>query len=505
MIDDTALVRRWLLAGLALVIASTLYVQLYSVAGPAAQIPFLIAVALVAWTSGRWPAVVVLGAGLGTALWRVLDGSSPLPDSPSMRAAILLGYVALSGLIILIADSARRNAQESRRAREEYDRAMVAANVGTWHYDYGARTLTYSANIGPMIGRPAGFVHGSLDQWRRDVHPDDQAVLQQSLRDASRGDSYEVRYRLKTGSGGWCWMLVRGRIARDATGSLLHADGVVMDITGARNAEMNLQRSSQELRTILDLIPAGVAIAHNAAGDQITVSPRFARMLGIDESVRNASYTGDQREKLPYVCMRDGAEIPGEQLPMQVAARTGQEVHDVEIDLVFDDKRVAHLLVSAAPLFDADGKVRGAIGVHTDITALKVAQRDLERMDRQKDVFLATLAHELRNPLAPIGYAAAMLRRNTDPAAIAEASRIIERQTAQMRQLLDELLDMSRVTRNVIELRREPVDLESILRHEVQALKAQMDEHEKQVVVRCTSPCGYSATRRGCTRSSATC
>jgi signal transduction histidine kinase/CheY-like chemotaxis protein len=259
-----------------------------------------------------------------------------------------------------------------------------------------------------------------------------------------------------------------------------------MDITGTRKAELDLRRSTEELRTILDLIPAGVAIAHDAAGNQITVSPRFARMLCIDASIRNASYTGEERERLPYVCMRNGREIPGDQLPMQVAARTGREVHDFEIDLVFDDQRVVNLLTSAAPLFDTEGQVRGAIGVHTDITALKTAQRELQRMDEQKDVFLATLAHELRNPLAPIGYAAAMLRRHPDAAAT-EAGRMIERQTAQMRQLLDELLDMSRVTRNVIELRREPVDVAAILRHEVDAVQAQFSDQSRHVELHCDS------------------
>lgn len=488
MIDDNALGQRWLISGLAIVIASALYSLLQPFAGPASQLPFLLAIALVAVVSGRWPAMLVLAAGLSVALWRVAQGSSPLPEAWLMRVAILLGYWALGTLIILIADSARRHAQESHRARVEFDRVMAAVNVGTWHYDYGRRSLTYSANIGPMLGRPAGFVHGSLAEWRQEIHPDDQAALHAALRDASRDSSYETRHRIRTEAGAWRWMLVRGRIARDAAGRMLHADGVVMDITGARNAEIDLQRSSQELRTLLDLIPAGVAIAHDAKGDQITVSPRFARMLGLDESVSNASYTGEQHGKLPYLCMRDGVEVPGEQLPMQVAARSGLEVHDVEFDLLFDDQRVTHLIASAAPLFDGEGGVRGAIGVHTDITALKTAQRELERMDRQKDVFLATLAHELRNPLAPIGYAAAMLRRNADPAAVVEASRIIERQSAQMRQLLDELLDMSRVTRNVIELRREPVDLGGILRNEVEALQAQLDEHHKEVVVHCDSP-----------------
>jgi signal transduction histidine kinase/ActR/RegA family two-component response regulator len=447
-------------------------------------LPFLLGVTLVAVVAGRWPAALVLAIGVGVALWHVADGSSQLPKPVATRTLILLGYAALGTLIIVVADAARRHQQESARARAEFDLAMAAADVGSWHYDYARRSLTYSPNIGPMLGRPRGFVHASLDEWMSEVHPDDRDSLRRALREASHGSSYEVSYRLRTASGEWRWLLVRGRIERNADGKRLQrADGVVMDITGARNAELDLLRSTEELRTILDLIPAGVAIAHDAAGNQITVSPRFARMLHIDGQVHNASYTGEQREQLPYVCMRDGAEIPGDQLPMQVAARSGREVHDFEIDLVFDDGRVMNLLASAAPLFDLAGKVRGAIGVHTDITALKTAQRELERMDRQKDVFLATLAHELRNPLAPIGYAAAALRRQQDPAAVLEAGRIIERQTAQMRQLLDELLDMSRVTRNVIELRREPVDVAAILRHEVEAARSQCRGSGRQVVL----------------------
>jgi signal transduction histidine kinase/ActR/RegA family two-component response regulator len=488
MIEDAANARRWVVAGLAATVACILSSLVHPVAGPASQLPFLIALTLVAVVCGRGPATMILALGLSVAVWRIVEGSSRLPDPPLTRAVILLGYAALGVLIILIADAARRQAQASASARAEFDHAMTAANVGSWHYDYTTRKLTYSANIGPMIGRPAGFVHASLAEWMEEVYPGDREALKRALQQAGRGNNYEVTYRLRTGTGDWCWLMVRGRITRTADGQrMLRADGVVMDITGARKTELNLRRSTEELRTILDLIPAGVAIAHDAAGNQITVSPRFARMLGIDDTVRNASYTGDERERLPYVCMRDGTEIPGDQLPMQVAARTGREVHDFEIDLVFDDQRVVNLLASAAPLFDTDGQVRGAIGVHTDITALKTAQRELQRMDEQKNVFLATLAHELRNPLAPIGYAAAMLRRQPDAAAAIESGRIIERQTAQMRQLLDELLDMSRITRNVIELRREPVDVAAILRHEVDVVKAQFPDQSRHVELHCDS------------------
>jgi signal transduction histidine kinase/CheY-like chemotaxis protein len=370
MIDDEAIARRWLVAVVAVLVALGLHLLLYPTAGPASHMPFFFIIGIVAVVSGRAPAVLALGAGLAVAVWRVIDGSTALPDSGAVRGSVLFAYLVLGVLIIFMGHRARSHAQESKRATK---------------------------------------------------------------------------------------------------------------------AELDLWRSSQELRTLLDLIPAGVAVAHDTTGNNITVSPRFARMLQIGD-VANASATGDQRDQLPYRCMRDGVEIPGAELPMQVAARTGREVHDFEIDLEYGDGRVAHLLASAAPLFDADGKRRGAIGVHTDITALKEAQRELERMDRQKDIFLATLAHELRNPLAPIRYAAMLLRKRTDPSVAEESGRIIERQTAQMGQLLDELLDMSRVTRDVIELRRQPVELGDVVRQEVEAIRPQLTELSHEVQVHCAAP-----------------
>jgi PAS domain S-box-containing protein len=97
------------------------------------------------------------------------------------------------------------------------------------------------------------------------------------------------------------------------------------------------------------------------------------------------------------------------------------------------------------------------------IEELRATEASLREADRHKDEFLATLAHELRNPMAPIRYAAAMVRPGAPPESLERARQMIERQSAQMSRLLDDLLDVSRITRNVIELRRERVDLRRIV------------------------------------------
>lgn len=106
----------------------------------------------------------------------------------------------------------------------------------------------------------------------------------------------------------------------------------------------------------------------------------------------------------------------------------------------------------------------GALNVLADISDRKQAEDALREADRSKDAFLATLSHELRNPLAPIRNAIAILQlQGLPPGEARWALEVIDRQTRQMTHLIDDLLDVSRVTRNRLELRRERVDLAMIV------------------------------------------
>ncbi|WP_374676308.1 ATP-binding protein [Ideonella sp.] len=142
---------------------------------------------------------------------------------------------------------------------------------------------------------------------------------------------------------------------------------------------------------------------------------------------------------------------------------------------VADDTR--HYLTSIEAVTDAAGHVTGLIGASTDVTALRQVQQQLQRELRRKDEFLATLAHELRNPMAPIRYAVALLAPDASDASRQQARQVIERQAAHMARLLDDLLDMSRVTRNAIELRQEGLDLRLLAEQAVEAANGLMAQH----------------------------
>jgi PAS domain S-box-containing protein len=129
---------------------------------------------------------------------------------------------------------------------------------------------------------------------------------------------------------------------------------------------------------------------------------------------------------------------------------------------------VRSAIVTNTPLFDEQGALTAIVGVAVDISQLKTVQRALQDADRRKDEFLATLAHELRNPLAAIRMALGVLARGGhDPGRV---HGIIERQSAQLVRLIDDLLDVSRITRGKVELHRHPVSVAQILEHAVDAI-----------------------------------
>lgn len=122
-------------------------------------------------------------------------------------------------------------------------------------------------------------------------------------------------------------------------------------------------------------------------------------------------------------------------------------------------------LSNALPLRDHAGRITNWFGTHTDITPQLDAQQALQEADVRKDEFIATLAHELRNPLAPVRTAVEILKRNgPSDARLDRACKVIERQVTHMARLIDELLDVARIARGRLALELRPCDLGTVVR-----------------------------------------
>jgi two-component system CheB/CheR fusion protein len=129
-----------------------------------------------------------------------------------------------------------------------------------------------------------------------------------------------------------------------------------------------------------------------------------------------------------------------------------------------------------------DGTPLMMIGVSIDITEHKRLEQALHDADRRKDDFLATLAHELRNPLAPIRNALQLLKTHTPvPKELTRGRDVIDRQVIQMARLLDDLLDVSRISRGTMELRLDAVDLREVIERALETSHPLIDERGHQV------------------------
>ncbi|MGB6487146.1 MAG: PAS domain S-box protein [Steroidobacteraceae bacterium] len=157
-------------------------------------------------------------------------------------------------------------------------------------------------------------------------------------------------------------------------------------------------------------------------------------------------------------------ELHAEAVEILARLRRGERIDHYETERLAKDGRHIEVALTISPIRDGKGVIIGASKIARDITQRRRSERLLREADRQKDEFLATLAHELRNPLAPICAAAELLRHaKTLEPELRAATTILERQARHMRHLVDDLLDMSRITSGRIRLQLEPLELAELV------------------------------------------
>jgi len=217
-------------------------------------------------------------------------------------------------------------------------------------------------------------------------------------------------------------------------------------------------QSEERFRFLVQMVPSMLWIA-KPDGRMIYVNGRMREFYG-------SKLEADSRDWVRLLVHPDDCQRCA---PIWRRSVQDGSSYEAEIRCIRSDNVYRWCITRAVPQKDASGQVLAWFGVTTDVHDLKLAQQQLLAADHKKDEFLAILAHELRNPLAPICNSLYLLRTFCGlPLAAASIVDIIDRQVARIVRLVDDLLEVSRIARGRIELRRQRLDLATILRTAVE-------------------------------------
>jgi len=374
--------------------------------------------------------------------------------------------------------AAHREAEAAlARSRQVLELALRGARMGIWSSDLASNTVWWSRELEELFGLPEGGFGGSQAHFRSLVHDDDRSALATAVDAAVAGHhDYIVEFRFARPDGEIRWMEGRGRAIYDDGGRPVMLHGLGIDITDRKQAESVLVRQAAIFEHQSDAI-----VAIDLAGVIVDFNPASERMLGyrIDEVLGRP---------ISMFHLPDRAE----DIDREARAALGSQ-GEWRSEVVFVRKDGSQGLCESVlkPLADAGGAIYGAVSVNRDITErrriddqLRALNEELSDAGRRKDEFLATLAHELRNPLAPMRSELEILRLAdlADPK-LRRSREMLERQVVHLTHLVDDLLEVSRITEGKLSLRKHRLDLGTALREAAQAVDAMMQAAAHELVL----------------------
>jgi PAS domain S-box-containing protein len=257
----------------------------------------------------------------------------------------------------------------------------------------------------------------------------------------------------------------------DERGLVIGAVNVLIDITDLKRAEEAQRLLAAIVESSEDAIVSktldGIITSWNAGAE---------RLFG---------YAAAEAVGQPVTLIIPAERHEEERLILE-RLRRGERIEHFETVRQARDGRLIDISLTISPIRDAVGRVVGASKVARDIGPQKRAEGASTEANRRKDEFLAVLAHELRSPLAPLQNAVEIVRRSLDrPAVATEFANMMERQIEHMKRLIDDLLDVSRITRGKLVLRRAHIDVAGVVRSALETTGAQIAaaKHELTVVL----------------------
>lgn len=337
---------------------------------------------------------------------------------------------------------------EADRALEDAERRLQAAldggQIATFVVDVATMSVSSDRKLAAFFNLAERPEARPLEVFLQTIHPDDRPRVEAAMTEAIRTCAdYVAEYRLVTFDPPR-WVLARGRVECDERGQALRLAGAVVDVTDRKRAEATLD-------SFFDLALDSLAVASTRDGRWKRVNPAMARTLG---------WSAEELLETPLIDLVHPDDRPASARAL-AAVGAGRPVATFEHRMRCKDGSYRWITWNVVPVPE-EGLMFCA---GRDTTARREAVEALREQDRRKTEFLGVLSHELRNPLSPIKHSLTLLDRapaGSDTATRAQA--VLRRQVEQIERLVDDLLDMTRVSRGKVQLRIERVDVGDLAR-----------------------------------------
>lgn len=442
------------------------------------------------------------------------DSAAPIRD----KSGEMLGVV----LIFRDVTESRRVEQELRSSEVRLRLALDAGRMGVWDWNVRSGDLKWSDSLEPLHGLAPGTFGGSMEHFTQLIHPDDREMVHTAIQRALEScGEYYVEFRNSRQHGGIHWIAGSGTVFPGDDGKPLRMIGIAQDVTQRRRAVQTAQFLADASAALAELTDFDTTLQKISS----LAVPSFADWATVDVaeadgSLRrvSVSHAVPAKVQLAHDVHRRFPPDPAAPQGVWNILRTGNPeivpeitdellVQSVKDDDVLGMLRELGLKSYIGVPVTARGKTIGVITFinaeserRYDQTDLAVAQdvasrasialenaqlyRELRDADQRKDQFLATLAHELRNPLAPIGYGLEVMRlAGSENRAMADTRCMMERQLNQMTRLVDDLLDVSRITRDKIVLRKQRVELATVVLSAMEATRPLIEQAGHAITV----------------------
>ena len=404
-----------------------------------------------AWYGGLKPGLLAtMLSGIVCFLVFISPRGTEFTDARHLTGGgiFLFSGIMISFLCETLHRTRRRLVRERKKlhASAERERARIQELEALFDAVPAAISIAHDTECRRVTRSRAGYeVFGQAE--------DEANPLRRALQRAAQGFDVRDAEMEKIAADGERRILYGNAVAlRDAMGSPRGALGAFVDITELKRAESARQMGEARFRLLAQTIPSILWMA-DPDGSITYANDQWYQYCGLspEESVHNWPLVVHPEDYERCIELWSRALREGTEFEMEVRNRR-------------HDGCYRWFLARGTPMKNAEGRLISWFGVTTDIHDLKEMQERLREDDRRKDEFLATLAHELRNPLAPLRNSLEIMKRsNNDPALTVLAQAMMERQLHHMVRMVDDLLDLSRLTRGRLELRKERFNLTEIL------------------------------------------